>query len=95
MRERWWSPSISDSSVSESWGEDDVKSGMREGEREICVPSSEELRLRLNCIEGGEEVSPVDPVMTMLSVTRWPAERRPRSFSAVDCLRILLRRKST
>lgn len=95
VRERWWSPSFSDSSVSENWGEEDVKSGMRDGEREICVQSSEELRLRLTCIEGGEDVSPVEPVITMLSVTRWPVPvRRPRSFSAVDCLRILFSRKS-
>jgi hypothetical protein len=40
----WCKLSVSDSSVSVSCGEEEVKSGMREGEREVRVPSSEELR---------------------------------------------------
>ena len=105
MRNRGWCrSSASDSSVSENWGEEEVKSGIREGERERWVPSSEELRglrspARCNWKDG---VSGFEPVRIILSVARWliPAlerRRRPRcwNFSAVDCLRMALSRRLT
>lgn len=54
----WCRSSASDSSVSENCGDDEVKSGMSEGERDRWVPSSEELRglrspLRWSSKEGG------------------------------------------
>jgi hypothetical protein len=102
----WCKLSVSDSSVSVSWGEEDVKSGTREGEREVRVPSSEELRglrSRMRGSSDGESVpSCFEPVMTILSVLRWsiPAlARRPRPrsriASAVDFSRIASRRKLT
>lgn len=39
------SASSSDSSLSECWGDEEVESGTEAGEPDMCMPSSEELRL--------------------------------------------------